>query len=398
MEQKNALTGRYSAVQGSFWMGYCVCISFAAVYLQGLGYTNAQLGVVMAAGNLLGAVLGPELSSRIDRSETLTAWRLIWPWLALQATALLALALHPVMGAVTSAAFALFIAFSISLNSLNLKLFVDCVHSGQAVNYGVARGVGSGCFVLMSTALGAIVKTAGVRVLPWAGLLMVLAQALSHAWLRRGYVPGEKKAEAFSARGRTMAAFLRGEPRFTVLLVGAAPIFFGHNTSTKLLINVTRYAGGDTGTMGLLNGFMAAVEIPVMVFFGRLRGGRRSADLMRIAFVFFALKAAVMPLAASVPLLFAVFLLQAPSFALYTAAIVDYVAETVPFEDSAKAQSLAFSMTTLGAVLASLAAGKLYDALPVPAVLWIACGITALGVVLAILGTQSQKKSSLEEK
>ena len=137
MEQKNALTGRYSAVQGSFWMGYCVCISFAAVYLQGLGYTNAQLGVVMAVGNLLGAVLGPELSARIDRSETLTAWRLVWPWLALQAAALLALALHPVKGAVTSAAFALFIAFSISLNSLNLKLFVDCVHSGQAVNYGV---------------------------------------------------------------------------------------------------------------------------------------------------------------------------------------------------------------------------------------------------------------------
>ena len=179
MEQKNALTGRYSAVQGSFWMGYCVCISFAAVYLQGLGYTNAQLGVVMAVGNLLGAVLGPELSARIDRSETLTAWRLVWPWLALQAAALLALALHPVKGAVTSAAFALFIAFSISLNSLNLKLFVDCVHSGQAVNYGVARGVGSGCFVLMSTALGAIVKTAGVRVLPWAGRLMVLAQALA---------------------------------------------------------------------------------------------------------------------------------------------------------------------------------------------------------------------------
>ena len=61
MEQKNALTGQYSAVQGTFWMGYCVCISFAAVYLQGLGYTNAQLGVVMAVGNLLGAVLGPEL-------------------------------------------------------------------------------------------------------------------------------------------------------------------------------------------------------------------------------------------------------------------------------------------------------------------------------------------------
>ena len=148
MEQKHALTGRYAAVQGAFWMGYCVTISFAAVYLQGLGYSNAQLGLVMAVGNLLGAVLGPELSARIDRSDRLTAWSLVWPWLALQAAALLCLGLCPVKGAVTSAAFVLFIAFSISLNSLNLKLFVDCVHSGQAVDYGVARGTGSGTLLV----------------------------------------------------------------------------------------------------------------------------------------------------------------------------------------------------------------------------------------------------------
>lgn len=390
MEQKPALTARYSAVQGTFWMGYCVCISFAAVYLQGIGYSNAQLGVVMAIGNLLGAVLGPELSDRIDRSETLTAWRLIFPWLALEAAALLVLALHPVKDAVTSAAFVGFIAFSISLNSLNLKLFVDCVHSGHAVDYGVARGTGSGCFVLLSVALGALVSRTSVHILPWTGLAMVLLQAAAHAALRRGYVPARRKAEAFSARGRAMGAFLRGEPRFVILLLGTALIYFGHNTSTNFLINVTRHAGGDTGTMGLLNGFMAAVEIPVMVFFGRLRGGRKSASLMRLSFAFFALKAAVMPLAGSVPLLFAVLLLQAPSFALYTAVIVDYVAETVPFADSGKAQSLAFSMTTLGAVLASLIAGKLYDTLSVPATLWIACGITAAGVALAMLGTQDK--------
>ena len=390
MRQRTPLTARYAAVQGTFWMEYCVCISFAAVYLQGLGYSNARLGVVMAVGNLLGAVLGPFLSDRVDRSETLTAWRLIFPWLALQAAALLVLALCPVRGVVTSVSFVLFIAFSISLNSLNLKLFVDCVHSGHACDYGVARGTGSGCFVVMSVALGAVVSRLGVRVLPWAGLVMVLAQAAAHLALRRGYVPAERKAEAFTARGRSMAAFLRGETRFVILLLGTALVYFGHNTSTNFLINVTRHAGGDTGTMGALNGFMAAVEIPVMVFFGRLRGSRKSADLMRFSFLFFALKAAVMPLAGSIPLLFAVLLLQAPSFALYTAVIVDYVAETVPFADSGKAQSLAFSMTTLGAVLASLVAGKLYDVLSVPATLWIACGVTAAGVALALLGTQDK--------
>ena len=136
---------------------------------------------------------------------------------------------------------------------------------------------------------------------------------------------------------------------------------------------------------------MAAVEIPVMFFFGRIRGGRKSVSLLRVSLIFFALKAAALPLASSVPMVFAVFLLQAPSFALYTAVIVDYVAETVPFEDSAKAQSLAFSMTTLGAVLASLVAGKLYDMLTVPQTLWIACAVTATGVLLALVGAREGK-------
>ena len=391
MNQRSSLTAQYSAVQGSFWMGYCVTISFAAVYLQGLGYSNAELGLILAVGNLLGALLGPEVSARIDRSERLSAWGFVWPWLLIEAVLLGVLIAVPVKGAVTSVVFALYVAFSVSLNSINLKLFVDCVHGGQGVNYGVARSMGSAAFVLASVVLGILVKRLGVHVLPWAGLVMVALQAAAHWILRRGYAPAAVRGGQSAHRGRTMLAFLRENPRFSVLLLGAALIFFGHNTGTNFLINVTRYVGGDESTLGVLNGFMAAVEIPVMFFFGRIRGGRKSVSLLRVSLLFFALKAAALPLASSVPMVFAVFLLQAPSFALYTAVIVDYVAETVPFEDSAKAQSLAFSMTTLGAVLASLVAGKLYDMLTVPQTLWIACAVTATGVLLALVGAREGK-------
>ena len=230
----------------------------------------------------------------------------------------------------------------------------------------------------------------GVRVLPWAGLTMVALQALTHLILRRGYAPAAVRGGQSEPRGRTMLAFLGDNPRFTVLLVGAALIFFGHNTCTNFLINVTRFAGGDESALGVLNGFMAAVEIPVMLFFGRIRGGRKSVSLLRLSLLFFALKALAIPLASSVPALFCVLVLQAPSFALYTAVIVDYVAETVPFEDSAKAQSLAYSMTTVGAVLASLVAGRLYDLLTVPQTLLVACAVTAIGVLLALLGTRER--------
>ena len=385
MKQRSSLTARYSAVQGAFWMGFCVTISFAAVYLQGLGYSNASLGGILAVGNLLGALLGPEVSARIDRSERLSAWGFVWPWLLVQTAILIVLIAVPVKGAVTSVAFALYVAFSVSLNSINLKLFVDCVHGGQGVDYGVARGMGSASYVLASLVLGVLVKRLGVHVLPWAGLTMVALQALTHVLLRRGYAPAAVRGGQSEPRGRTMLSFLRENPRFTVLLVGAALIFFGHNTCTNFLINVTRYAGGDESTLGVLNGFMAAVEIPVMFFFGRIRGGRKSVSLLRVSLLFL-----VFPLASSVPALFGALVLQAPSFALYTAVIVDYVAETVPFADSAKAQSLAYSMTTVGAVLASLISGKLYDLLTVPQTLWIGAAATATGVLLALLGTRER--------
>lgn len=59
MKYDRSLTAAYAAVQAVFWMSVCVSVSFAAVYLQGLGYTNTQLGAILAAGNLLGATLGP---------------------------------------------------------------------------------------------------------------------------------------------------------------------------------------------------------------------------------------------------------------------------------------------------------------------------------------------------
>ena len=93
-QSQPSLTAVYSLVQASFWMSFCMAVSFASVYLLGLGYSNSALGVVLAVGNLLGAALGTELSSLIDRSDQVTASRLIPPLLVLQGTAVLLLFLH----------------------------------------------------------------------------------------------------------------------------------------------------------------------------------------------------------------------------------------------------------------------------------------------------------------
>ena len=129
-----------------------------------------------------------------------------------------------------------------------------------------------------------------------------------------------------------------------------------------------------------------------MLLFAKVFGKKSSGMLLRVAFVFFTLKAAAMALASSVPTLFAAFVLQAPSYALYTSAVVPYVEKTIAYEDSAKAQSLAFTMTTVGSVMASVIAGRLYDVMPPSSVLWIAAGVCAVGTATAVLGVRGEKK------
>lgn len=383
MSSERSLTARYAAVQAVFWMTICASSSFAAVYLQGLGYTNTQLGAILACGNLLGAVLGPALSALIDGRARVTAAQLVPPVLAAQTAAPLALVLFPARGAVTTLGFTLYIAFCLAMNTLILKLYVDFAHGGRRIDFGAARAMGSLAFVLLSAVLGALIERTSVRILPIVGLALCAMQAVFCALLCRGAPVLSDETAGAAPRGASVNEFLRKQPRFGVLLLGMMLLFFAHNTLNNFFINVAENVGGGAGTMGRLNAFMAAVEIPVMLLYRRLHGRRSGASLLRISFAFFTVKTVAVTLAPSIPALFAALLFQAPSFALYAAAIVDYVDEVVPFEDSAKAQSLTYSMTTLGTVLSSLICGRLLDVTTVTRTMLVACAVCAAGTLVA---------------
>ena len=75
----------YYAVQGSYWMSVCIANSYAAVFLQHRGYSNAALGLVLAIGNIAGFLLAPNLATLVDKSRRVTIYHCIWALLAAQA-------------------------------------------------------------------------------------------------------------------------------------------------------------------------------------------------------------------------------------------------------------------------------------------------------------------------
>jgi PPP family 3-phenylpropionic acid transporter len=394
MGKGQSLTGIYSCEQTPFWMSLCVFSSFCAVYLQSLGYSNAELGIVMACGTLAGSLLGPWLSSLIDQSDhdRITAVSTMPPVLALEALAIVILLVFPVRGIVTSVAFAAFTALATSVNSINLKLYTDAVYSGYSIDYGMARSMGSLGYVLTSFAVGFMCQHISARAVPVTGLVICILQYVTFRNFAR-YVssdaPGEK---AEQGEGHGMMAFLMRNKRFCLILAATVLVFFAHNTLCNFFINVVKNAGGDTGDMGILNGLMAFFEMPAIFFYSRITRGRRTSAILRFAFIMFTVKAAALAAAASVGQIAAAEILQAPSFGLYSGAIVLYVDEVIPHEDSAKAQSLAFTMSMLASVFASTISGHLYDIMPVSRVLWISCAVSLVGSIFAVIGVRKTSR------
>ena len=85
------VTFHYMVITAGFWSSFCVFVQYAAVYLQGAGYSNMDLGLIMAVGNIGGAVLGPVLGAWIDRNRNIRHSAVINVLLALQAAMLVLL-------------------------------------------------------------------------------------------------------------------------------------------------------------------------------------------------------------------------------------------------------------------------------------------------------------------
>ena len=392
------VTFHYILITGGFWMAFCVVTAYAAVFLHGAGYDDEKIGIILALGNVGGALLGPALGAWIDRNRKIRHAWVIYTLLGIQLVLLAELWLNPRESLITSACYILYLAFMMPVNALNLDLCVRLEHARAPLNFGLSRSMGSFAFMILSTLLGILTESLGYRILPLAGIGVILLQGFGNRMVDRDLQDAESRIPAETAavqeRSSSLTAFVRDNRAFCLMLFGTILIYIAHNTDGNFLINLVENVGGGPAVMGYLAAFTAITEIPVMIFAYKLPKRWSRVQYIRLSFVFFVLKTLAYALAPNIPLLFASRMLQAPSYALYTVLIVGYADEVVARKDSAKAQSLAFSMTTIGSVLASLIGGSMFKNAGVQPTMLTATGFALAGAAVAIGATFMKKKHS----
>ena len=65
-------TIRYTVLNAAYFAAFCTVHAYAAVYLLSKGFSNTEVGILLAVANILSAVLQPVVAGVIDGPGFLT--------------------------------------------------------------------------------------------------------------------------------------------------------------------------------------------------------------------------------------------------------------------------------------------------------------------------------------
>ena len=387
----------YSFLQIAYWVTSAVVFCFTTIFLQFRGYSNYEIGIVFAVGNIIGFVSQPLIAGYIDRSDRRTLLRCIRITAVGAVLLMLAVYFLPSGSISLIGVYALLVAGNTLLNPLCISLSFYIESWGCGINFSRARALGSLSFAVCNVILGMLVQRVSENAVPTAfilfssllGLATLLFVPVDRA--HRIAAP-ERRMQSASEKPSGLLEFARENKRFMLFLLGTATLYFTHGMIGNFMIEFIRSIGGGSEDMGNVLAFMTVVEVPVMLLFGRLTQRFRCSSLLRFAVIMFTVKELMIYLASSLPALYAAEALQAFSFALFVPASVRYVDEVIAKHNAVKGQAFVTSMMTLGSIFASYIGGLLLDTSTPGFTLLVGVIVSAVGTLIMLGAIQTTEE------
>ena len=392
-------TIKYSWLQGSFWMSFCIVFSYANLYLLSQGYTTSQIGIVIAVAGLISTILQPVVAGLADGDSkvTLRGLILILSVCMLSCTAILFL---PGIRFLWYALFyGILLAVLQILTPLVNAVGMECINRGIPVNFGLARGIGSVSYAAISFVAGALIERFSTTMIP---ILIIFCYILVFAAAYFFRFSGQNKTGQNKSMGeeeRNMqseefspamekTSFFRQYKKFFLLLVGVSLIFISHNILNNYLFQIMEHHGGGSTEMGIAAGIAATLELPTMIAFSYMIKKISSGNLLKISGIFFTLKGFLIFCATGISGVYLAQTAQMFGFALFVPASVYYTNSLIREQDRAKGQAFMTATNTIGSIFGSLVGGFLVDGKGIVFTVLIATVIGAMGTVLTFFCTE----------
>ena len=400
------LNVEYGGIHATYWMAYAVISSFASAYLLDRGYTNSEIGLILAVGSIVAVFLQPFMADFADRAKKISLIGITQVATIFIMGMMMICFVMDKASIALSVIFVMMIAWHTALQPLFNSLTFKLEESGHKINFGVCRAMGSLGYSLLCAVLGTLAETFGTQILPLTGevtllmLLITLCLTKSHfkkACKMRGELDSEQdKVEVVSETLEeqeeiNLIQFIKRNKLFLLVNIGVAGIFFSNSIFNSFMLQIVENVGGNSEDMGRILAVMAFLEIPPMFLFERVHRKVSCKRLLQLGAICFTLKILCATIADSVFMVYVAQLFQLTSFGIFLPAMVSFIDEIMEKGEAVKGQALYTIVTTVATIFASLAGGVILDMSGASSLLWISTIITGVGAILFCLVIEKVK-------
>ena len=398
MRRQRNSTPQYTFLQAMLWATYGFLFSYANPFLtEKIGLSDTLSGIILCAATGISCLLQPVLTAAADRTRLNVRWVLL---LSSSFTTLCAgAAMLPLSTVTTATLFALACVGLQVLPSFTNALGMAHIRSGERINFGLARGVGSVCFGVAARVAPIVIGHFGLTGIPMAGGATACLFLTGVVGMAGDDKFSGKNAQRSDAPPSAAAEFFREHKKFIGMLAAAVLLYVGHNVLSNCMLRIaqSKLTGATleeaTSVQGTALLIAAVVELPIMFLFTGVVKKIRCDLLLLFSCGFMTLRLVLSLVLPGAVGLYIAQTAQMLGFAMFAVSTVYYAGSVIEKRNVVKGQTYLGTANTLGCMLAYLLGGTLIDAVGVESMLIVCSAVSAVGCVIALLCRQQVDKT-----
>lgn len=389
-------TLRYIIINATYFAVYSGIHAYASVFLLEKGFSNTLIGITLALANILSVLFQPLIAGLIDKQGKLTNRNV-----SMASTALLLIG-SVLLLIIRSGVVIIFIIFALIYmvqmvyQPIITAMYFEYEAAGCRIYYGLARGLGSCGFAVVSVFTGMAIGRFGVNILMILDIIFLSVALIVLYFFKKPSVPVQASTEETEVAHNNLIVFTKTYPAFMLFVVAGVCFFFAHNAINDYMIQIITPLGGTEAQMGTAVFIAALLELPTMALIDKIMKKISVKDLLLISATAFLIKTLLMLVAPNMAVVYISQAMQMFAYAVFIPAGAYFVNQTMARLDQVKGQAYINCSITLGGVFSSLVCGRLLDIKGPHFMLIVSLAVTSAGLVIAFVALKVLGKTSVK--
>ncbi|MGI6176929.1 MAG: MFS transporter [Eubacterium sp.] len=407
MNKLRTFSLEYAGIHATYWMYFGVINSFSSVFLLAKGFSNSEIGVILALGNIISVAIQPFVADAADKKGGCAVFHMMLGMTGLLAVLTVWLRFSPAHSFLQAALYTLAIADTMTIQPFCNAASSTFEQTGIVINFGLCRSAGSLAYALLMMSLGTLVELKGVNSLAAVGLitagLFALVIARSSHDFARGMAETKSAAAGKAENGGVQAsvagahdeidlkAFVKRHKMFVIVCIGVMFVYFSNSIINNFLAQIVLSVGGDSEDTGRIFSLLAFTEIPTLILFNRINHRFRCTTLLKFSSIAFIAWIGMCVIAENVLTVYLAQFVQPFAFALFLPSMVRFIDDTMSRGEAVKGHTFFTGTTIAASIFTTLAGGFILDASGARALAITGTAVTTLGALIIILTIDKAK-------